>query len=68
MFIRETICEILLRDTEMLLLRYLRKSRKGFCRMHWDVDEGDSSLGSGTGGTGNEAFDAMNASRIAAFE
>jgi hypothetical protein len=35
-FMRDVICEVLLRDTEFLLERYLRKMRKSFSRMYWD--------------------------------
>lgn len=37
-FIREVICEIVLRDLEHLTARYMRKMRKSFSRMHWDDD------------------------------
>lgn len=40
-FIREVVCEILLRDIESLMERYLNKTRKSFSRMYWD----DDSLG-----------------------
>lgn len=35
-FLRDVVCELLLRDTEQLLDRYLTKSRKSFARMYWD--------------------------------
>lgn len=37
-FMKNVVCEILLRDVEALLERYLKKTRKGFSRMHWDDD------------------------------
>ncbi len=41
-FVREVVCEILLRDVEALMVRYLSKMRKSFSRMFWDEDEGQS--------------------------
>jgi hypothetical protein len=38
---RDVVCEILLRDTEFLLERYLRKMRKSFSRMYWDDEPED---------------------------
>jgi hypothetical protein len=38
-FMREALLEIVLRDVETLLDRYLRKMRKSFVRMHWDLDD-----------------------------
>ena len=35
-FLRDVVCELLLRDTEQLLERYMIKSRKSFARMYWD--------------------------------
>jgi hypothetical protein len=35
-FMRDVVCEILLRDVESLLERYLSKTRKSFSRLHWD--------------------------------
>lgn len=40
-FIRDVVCEILLRDTEFLLERYMRKMRKSFSRMYWDDEAED---------------------------
>ena len=40
-FIRDVICELLLRDTEYLLDRYMRKMRKSFSRMYWDDEVGE---------------------------
>jgi DnaJ-domain-containing protein 1 len=39
--LRDVVCELLLRDIEQLLDRYLRKMRKSFSRMHWDEDGGE---------------------------
>lgn len=36
---RDVVCEILLRDVEYLLERYLIKTRKSFSRMYWDQDQ-----------------------------
>jgi hypothetical protein len=38
-FMREVICELVLRDIEQLLERYMRKMRKSFSRMYWDEDQ-----------------------------
>lgn len=38
-FIRDVVCEILLRDLSALMERYLNKTRKSFSRMFWDVDQ-----------------------------
>lgn len=38
-FMRDVVCEILLRDVESLLERYLSKTRKSFSRLHWDEFE-----------------------------
>ena len=38
LFFRDVVCEILLRDIETLLTRYLSKMRKSFSRMYWDED------------------------------
>lgn len=35
-FLRDVVCELLLRDTEQLLERYMVKTRKSFARMYWD--------------------------------
>lgn len=35
-FLRDVLCELLLRDTEQLLERYMVKTRKSFARMYWD--------------------------------
>jgi hypothetical protein len=35
-FLRDVVCELLLRDTEQLLERYMTKTRKSFARMYWD--------------------------------
>lgn len=40
-FIREVVCEIILRDVEALTARYMKKMRKSFSKMHWD-DEGEN--------------------------
>ena len=40
-FMRDVICELLLRDTEYLLDRYMRKMRKSFSRMYWDDEIGE---------------------------
>ncbi|CAM9481627.1 unnamed protein product [Phaeothamnion confervicola] len=45
-FMREVICEIILRDLENLLERYLKKMRKSYARMVWDDD---SAVGWGAG-------------------
>eukprot|EP01034_Spumella_vulgaris_P022718 gene22718-28874_t len=36
--VRSVVCEILLRDIEALVERYLLKTRKSFARMYWDDD------------------------------
>jgi hypothetical protein len=41
-FVREVLCEIILRDIEILSARYMRKMRKSFSKMHWD-DEGEGA-------------------------
>jgi len=38
LFFRDVVCEMLLRDIETLLTRYLSKMRKSFSRMYWDDD------------------------------
>lgn len=38
-FLRDVVCEIMLRDIEYLLTRYLMKTRKSFTRMHWEEEE-----------------------------
>ena len=35
-FLRDVVCELLLRDTEQLLERYMIKTRKSFARMYWE--------------------------------
>ena len=35
------VCEILLRDIQNLIERYLRKMRKSFARMYWDEADDD---------------------------
>lgn len=35
---RDVVCEIIWRDVQRLLERYLRKMRKSFARMYWDDD------------------------------
>ena len=40
-FMQECVCEIVLRDLEQLMERYLRKMRKSFSRMYWDEDQPD---------------------------
>lgn len=42
-FMQEIVCEVLLRDLQQLLSRYLEKTRKGFSRMHWNEAEDDDS-------------------------
>src|SRR5690606_16610227 len=37
-FMQDCICELVLRDLEQLLVRYMRKMRKGFSRMYWTED------------------------------
>jgi hypothetical protein len=44
-FMQQVFCEILLRDVEYLLCRYLKKMRKNITRMHWDDDSKTSPLG-----------------------
>jgi hypothetical protein len=43
-FFQETVCQLLLRDVDQLLLRYMRKMRKSFSRLDWDDDEDDEGL------------------------
>ena len=39
---RDVVCEVVLRDLQNLVERYIKKMRKSFARMHWDEDaEGD---------------------------
>ena len=40
-FMRDVVCEILLRDIESLMERYLNKMRKSFSRMYWDLIENE---------------------------
>jgi hypothetical protein len=40
-FMQECICELVLRDLEQLIVRYVRKARKNFSRMHWTEDQPD---------------------------
>jgi hypothetical protein len=40
-FMREVLCELMLRDLEMLLVRHMTKMRKSFSRMYWSDDEAD---------------------------
>ena len=35
---RDVMCEMIWRDLQRLLERYLRKMRKSFARMYWDDD------------------------------
>ena len=35
---RDVICEIILRDLENLVERYIKKMRKSFARMYWDEE------------------------------
>ena len=44
MFIREVLCEMILRDVELLTLRYIKKMRKSFSRMYWDEDGGGTDV------------------------
>jgi primosomal protein N'' len=39
----DVVCEILLREAENLLSRYLRKMRKNFTHMRWDEDQDELS-------------------------
>lgn len=41
LFMRDVVCEILLRDIESLMERYLNKMRKSFSRMYWDMIENE---------------------------
>lgn len=41
-FMQECICELVLRDLEQLIVRYVRKARKNFSRMYWTEDQPDS--------------------------
>mmetsp|Transcript_28484 Transcript_28484/g.37249 ORF Transcript_28484/g.37249 Transcript_28484/m.37249 type:complete len:438 (+) Transcript_28484:64-1377(+) len=38
-FFKNVICELIIRDLEVLLERYIRKTRKAFVRMYWDEDD-----------------------------
>lgn len=38
-FIRDVVCEILMRDVGTLMERYVTKTRKAFSKMFWDVDQ-----------------------------
>ena len=51
-FMRDVVCNIVLRDMAMLLERYLHKMRKSFARMHWEADAetGGVQAGGGAGG------------------
>ena len=40
-FMRDVVCELLLREIGQLVDRYLRKMRKSFTKMHWDSFEDD---------------------------
>ena len=40
-FMRDVVCELLLRETGQLVERYLRKMRKSFTKMHWDSVDDD---------------------------
>ena len=37
-FMRDVVCNIVLRDMAMLLERFLHSMRKSFARMHWEAD------------------------------
>lgn len=41
-FMQECVCELVLRDLEQLMERYMRKLRKSFSRMYWDEDQPDA--------------------------
>jgi len=43
-FMREVLCELLLRDLETLLARHMEKMRKSFSRMYWSDDENDDDV------------------------
>jgi len=38
-FIRETVCELLLRDLEQMLERYLKKMRDTFLALPWEEEQ-----------------------------
>ena len=40
-FMRDVVCELLLREVGQLVERYLRKMRKSFTKMHWDSVDDD---------------------------
>lgn len=40
-FMRDVVCELLLREIGQLVERYLRKMRKSFTQMHWDSVDDD---------------------------
>ena len=40
-FMRDVVCELLLREIGQLVERYLRKMRKSFTKMHWDSVDDD---------------------------
>ena len=35
---RDVVCEVVLRDLQNLVERYIKKMRKSFARMYWDED------------------------------
>jgi hypothetical protein len=43
-FLRDVVCELLLRDTEQLLERYMIKTRKSFARMYWDGTADETNM------------------------
>ena len=40
-FLRETVCELLLRDLDQLLDRYLRRMKDTFLALPWEEDSVD---------------------------
>jgi hypothetical protein len=42
-FLQEVVIELLLRDVESLVDSYLRKARKVFTRMVWELEEQENS-------------------------
>ena len=43
-FLQDVVCEIILRDVEVITLRYMKKMRQSFARMHWDEDGGTADI------------------------
>lgn len=44
-FIHEVVVELLIRDVEGLVERYLRKMRKAFARMEWEDEQQAAATG-----------------------